>query len=79
MQFGCKQDLPNALDPSIIEKMIGVETHPLVAIDITYRDDMLKILLDTAARLVNVRVPDVPPDELLRFIDDEELVEEASG
>jgi small GTP-binding protein len=67
-----KQDLPNALDPSIIERLIGAETHPLVAVDLSYRDDILKILLDTAARHVNVQVPDVPPEELLEFIDEEE-------
>ena len=66
-----KQDMPNALDPSIIERLIGAETHPLVAVDIAYRDDILKILLDTAARHVNVQVPDVPPEELLQFIDDD--------
>ncbi len=66
-----KQDLPNALDPSIIERLIGAETHPLVAVDLCYRDDILKILLDTAARHVNVRIPDVPPEDLLQFIDDE--------
>ncbi|MCK4567395.1 MAG: GTP-binding protein, partial [Candidatus Thorarchaeota archaeon] len=49
-----KQDLPNALDPSIIERLIGAETHPLIAIDIAFRNSMLKILLDTVARHVNI-------------------------
>lgn len=71
-----KQDKPNALDPSIIERIIGTETHPMVAVDLAYRDDMLKILLDTAAKHVNVSVPDVPADELLRFIDEEDLDED---
>jgi small GTP-binding protein len=70
-----KQDLPNALDPSIIERIIGAETYPMVAIDLAYRDDILRILLDTAAKYVKVTVPDLPADELLRFIDEEELGE----
>jgi len=68
-----KQDLPNALDPSIIERIIGAETYPMVAIDLAYRDDILKILLDTAAKHVKVHIPDLPAEELLRFIDEEEL------
>ncbi|MDF1538053.1 MAG: ADP-ribosylation factor-like protein [Candidatus Thorarchaeota archaeon] len=71
-----KQDKPNALDASIIERIIGAETHPMVAVDIAYRDAMLKILLTTAAKHVNVAVPDVPADELLRFIDEEDLEKE---
>ncbi len=68
-----KQDLPNALDPSIISRVIGAETHPMVAVDLAFRDDFLRILLDTAAKHVKVTIPDLPPDELLRFIDEEEL------
>ncbi len=71
-----KQDKPNALDPSIIERIIGAETYPMVAIDLSYRDDMLEILLNTAAKHVNVTVPDIPAEELLRFIDDEQLDDE---
>jgi small GTP-binding protein len=70
-----KQDTPNALDVSIIERVVGAETHPMVAIDLSYRDDMLRILLNTAAKHVNVAIPDVPADELLRFIDDEDIRE----
>jgi small GTP-binding protein len=66
-----KQDLPNALDPSIIERIFGVETYPLVAIDMTYRNDILKLLLNVAARHVNIAVPNLPADELLRFTDEE--------
>lgn len=68
-----KQDKPNALDPSIIERIIGVETYPMVAIDLAYRNDILEILLKTAADHVNVTIPDLPADELLRFLDDEHL------
>ncbi|MFW9908610.1 MAG: ADP-ribosylation factor-like protein [Candidatus Thorarchaeota archaeon] len=68
-----KQDKPNALDSSIIERIVGAETHPMVAVDLAYRDDILRILLNTAAKHVNVAVPDVPADELLRFIDEEDI------
>jgi ADP-ribosylation factor protein 1 len=77
-----KQDMPNALDPSIIERVIGAETYPLVAIDLSYREAILKILLDTAAKHVNVEVPDLPPEELLRFTDDDDYEDddmESSG
>ena len=67
-----KQDMPNALDPSIIERVIGAEAYPLVAIDMAYRNDILKILLDTAAMYVNIPLPNLPVDEILRFTDDEE-------
>lgn len=67
-----KQDRPNALDPSII----GAETHPLVAIDLAYRNHILKLLLDTVAKHVNIPVPDIPADNLLRFTDDEEIEKE---
>ncbi|MHA1638502.1 MAG: ADP-ribosylation factor-like protein [Candidatus Thorarchaeota archaeon] len=68
-----KQDKPNALDPSIISRMIGADTHPMVAIDLAYRDDFLKVLLDAAAEHVNLAIPDLPTEELLRFISDEEF------
>ena len=66
-----KQDLPNALDPSIIERMIGAETHPLVAVDFSSRHEILKLLLNTAAKHVNLLIPDLPAEELLRFTDDD--------
>jgi small GTP-binding protein len=73
-----KQDCPNALDPSIIERIIGAETHPLVAIDMSYRDKILNLLLNTAAKHVNIPVPNLPAAELLRFTDDDEFEEEVS-
>jgi len=71
-----KQDLPNALDPSIIERMIGGETYPLVAVDLAYRNEILGLLLDTAARHVNLSVPNLPADEILMFTDEEEADKE---
>ncbi|MGY5871647.1 MAG: ADP-ribosylation factor-like protein [Candidatus Thorarchaeota archaeon] len=67
-----KQDMPNALDPSIIERIIGAETYPLVAIDLTFRNEILKLLLDTVAKHVNIPIPDLPADDLLRFTDEDE-------
>jgi small GTP-binding protein len=74
-----KQDCPNALDPSIIERIIGAEIHPLVAIDMAYRNDILKLLLNTAAKHVNIPVPNLPADELLRFTDEEDSTEDSSS
>ncbi len=68
-----KQDKPNALDTSIIERVIGAKTYPMVAIDVAYRNDFLKILLSTAAKHVNLAIPDLPPEELLQFIEDEDI------
>jgi len=68
-----KQDLPNALDPSIIERIIGAKTYPLVAIDMAYRDDILKLLLNTVAKHVNIPVPELPIEELLKFAAEEEF------
>lgn len=70
-----KQDMPNALDPSIIERIIGAETHPLVAIDLTYRNEILKLLLDTVAKHVNIPVPNLPVDDLLKFTEEDEIEE----
>jgi small GTP-binding protein len=64
-----KQDLPNAMDPSIIEKLIGAETHAMIAIDISYREKLLKVLLDIVSKYANLVVPDASPDEVLRFSD----------
>jgi small GTP-binding protein len=74
-----KQDLPNALDPSIIERIIGAETYPLVAIDMAYRNNLLKLLLDTAAKYVNIPVPNLPADELLRFTAEQESEKELNA
>jgi small GTP-binding protein len=70
-----KQDKPNALDPSIIERIIGAETHPLIAVDLAYRNEILKLLLDTAAKHVNIPIPDLPTDDLLRFTDEDDKTE----
>jgi small GTP-binding protein len=71
-----KQDLPNAMDSSIIEKLIGAETHPMIAIDISYRDKLLKVLLDIVSKYANLVVPDAAPAEVLRFSDVLQIKEE---
>jgi len=64
-----KQDKPNAMKPEVIQKILGVPTYPMVAIDRERRDEMLKILLTAAAQYVGVTLPDVPTSELFRFSD----------
>jgi small GTP-binding protein len=62
-----KQDKPNAMKPEVIQKILGIPTYPMVAIDMERRDEMLKILLTAAAQFVGVTLPDVPTSELFRF------------
>ncbi len=64
-----KQDKPNAMKPEVIQKILGIPTYPMVAIDRDRRDEMLKILLTAAAQFVGVTLPDVPTSELFRFSD----------
>lgn len=71
-----KQDLPHAMDPSIIEKLIGAETHPMVAIDLSYRNKLLKVLLDIVSKYAKLVVPDASPDEVLRFDDQLQITKE---
>ncbi|MGV9168734.1 MAG: ADP-ribosylation factor-like protein [Promethearchaeia archaeon] len=39
-----KQDLPTALTPDRVGKILGVPTYELVAIDVTYRDRLIQII-----------------------------------
>jgi len=70
-----KQDKPTAMRPEVVQKILGVPTYPMVAIDISRRDEMLRILLNAAAQYIGVVLPDLPASELLRFTD--EATEEA--
>jgi len=65
-----KQDKPNAMKPEVVQKILGVPTYPMVAIDKSRRDEMLRILMNAAAQYVGVALPDLPPQELLRFTDE---------
>ncbi|MCF2136065.1 MAG: GTP-binding protein [Candidatus Thorarchaeota archaeon] len=62
-----KQDLPNAMKPEVVQKILGVPTYPMVAIDKERRDEMLRILMNAAAQYVGIALPDLPASELLRF------------
>ncbi len=62
-----KQDLPNAMKPEVVGKILGVPTYPMVAIDEGRRDEMLSILMTAAAKYVGVVLPDMPASELLQF------------
>jgi small GTP-binding protein len=70
-----KQDKPNVMKPEVVQKILGVPTYPMVAIDKSRRDEMLRILMNAAATYVGVALPDLPARQLLRFTD--EATEEA--
>lgn len=65
--FANKQDLPNALDPSAIGKVMGVDVQSLVAVDLAYRVNLLKSLVHLLCEHFGLEVPDISPDALLRF------------
>ncbi|MHA1960143.1 MAG: ADP-ribosylation factor-like protein [Candidatus Thorarchaeota archaeon] len=71
-----KQDKPNAMKPGVVQKILGIPTYPMVAIDQSRRDEMLRILMTAAAQYVGVALPDLPPSELLKF--SEEAAEAAA-
>ncbi|MHA1638551.1 MAG: ADP-ribosylation factor-like protein [Candidatus Thorarchaeota archaeon] len=64
-----KQDKPNAMRPEVVQKILGVPTYPMVAIDKSRRDEMLRILMNATAQYVGVMLPDLPASELLQFTD----------
>jgi len=82
-----KQDKPNAMKPEVVQKILGIPTYPMVAIDKERRDEMLRILMGAAAQYVGVALPDLPASELLKFTDaatagaiaEAEAVEAAEG
>ncbi|MFX0055256.1 MAG: ADP-ribosylation factor-like protein [Promethearchaeota archaeon] len=65
-----KQDKPNVMKPEVVQKILGVPTYPMVAIDKGRRDEMLRILMNAAATYVGVALPDLPARQLLRFTDE---------
>jgi len=64
-----KQDKPNAMKPEVVQKILGIPTYPMVAIDKARRDEMLRILMTAASQYVGVALPDLPASELLKFTD----------
>ncbi|MGY5880940.1 MAG: ADP-ribosylation factor-like protein [Candidatus Thorarchaeota archaeon] len=65
--FANKQDLPNALDPTAISKIMGVDARSMVAVDLAYRNSLLKTLTFVLCQHFNLEVLDILPDDLLRF------------
>ena len=63
--FANKQDTPNSLDPSAISKVMGSTSHSMVAIDLAYRDDLLRVLVEVLSEYFELDVPDLPVEELL--------------
>jgi len=66
--FANKQDLPNALDPSAISKVMGVDARSMVAVDLAYRNNLLSTLTYVLCDQFDLEVPDILPDDLLTFI-----------
>jgi small GTP-binding protein len=62
-----KQDKPNAMKPEVVQKILGIPTYPMVAIDKDRRNEMLRILMTAAAQYVGIALPDLPASELLKF------------
>ncbi|MFW9767962.1 MAG: ADP-ribosylation factor-like protein [Candidatus Thorarchaeota archaeon] len=63
--FANKQDTPNSLDPTAISKVMGSSSHAMVAIDLAYREDLLKILVQVLSEFFEIDVPDMPVEQLL--------------
>jgi len=63
--FANKQDTPNSLDPSAISKVMGSTSHAMVAIDLAYRDNLLKVLVEVLSEHFDLEVPDLPVEQLL--------------
>ncbi len=66
--FANKQDLPNALDPTAISKIMGVDVRSMVAVDLAYRNSLLNTLTFVLCQHFDLEVPDILPDDLLRFV-----------
>ena len=66
--FANKQDLPNALDPSAIGKVMGVDARSMVAVDLAYRNNLLSTLTCVLCDHFDLIEQDILPDELLTFI-----------
>jgi hypothetical protein len=57
------------MKPEVVQKILGIPTYPMVAIDEDRRDEMLRILMTAASQYVGVALPDLPASELLKFTD----------
>ena len=66
--FANKQDLANALDPSAISKVMGVNARTMVAVDLAYRNSLLNTLTCVLCDHFKLEVPDIFPEDLLTFM-----------
>ncbi|MGY5871646.1 MAG: ADP-ribosylation factor-like protein [Candidatus Thorarchaeota archaeon] len=69
--FANKQDLPNALDPSAISKIMGVDARSMVAVDLAYRNSLLNALTAVLCDHFDLEMPDILADDLLLFAPEE--------
>jgi len=60
-----KQDTPNSLDPTAISKVMGSDSYAMVAIDLAYRNDLLRILVKALSDYFDVDIPDIPVEQIL--------------
>jgi small GTP-binding protein len=60
-----KQDTPNSLDPTAISKVMGSDSHAMVAIDLAYRENLLQLLVNVLLEHFDLEVPNIPAEELL--------------
>ncbi len=63
--FANKQDTPNSIDPSAISKVMGSTSYAMVAIDLAYRDDLLRVLVEVLSEYFELDLPDLPVEQLL--------------
>ncbi len=68
--FANKQDTPNSLDPSAISKVMGSTAYAMVAIDLAYRENFLRVLVAVLSDHFDLDLPDLPVEQLL-CIEDE--------
>jgi hypothetical protein len=50
---------------STITKVMGSTSHAMVAIDLAYRDNLLKVLVQVLSEHFDLDVPDLPVEQLL--------------
>lgn len=79
-----KQDLPGAIKPSDIERLLGEKTYEMVATDTLNRDKMLRIIsdvlmidLDTSPLLKPLKARDMLMDEIQTAIEENNFKEAA--
>ncbi len=65
--FANKQDSAQSLDPSAISKVMGSTSHPMVAIDSSYRTNLLGVLVGALSEYFVLEVPNMPIEQLLRI------------